>query len=148
MARSFLTDSEAFLDAAKIIERSNEVAASGPKYYLACQAIELILKAFILNNGGADNELRKIGHDLSKAWSRATELGLSPIDGRVEELIEMLTPYHLDHRFRYRQTGFLTLPVSDEMCEIIGNLVAQIGPEVNRAMKAEIQAKRNFQGRA
>lgn len=52
-------------------------------------------------------------------------------------------PYHLDHRFRYRQTGFLTLPIADEMCEIIKNLINQIGPDVDRAMRTEIREKRS-----
>jgi hypothetical protein len=70
IARSFLTDSEAFLIAAQVLDRSGEVAASGPKYYLACHSIELILKAFILTNGGAESELFEIRHDLSKACAR------------------------------------------------------------------------------
>jgi hypothetical protein len=142
IARSYLTDSEAFLIAANVINRSGEVAASSPQYYLACHAIELILKAFILTNGGTESEIIKIRHDLLKAWGRANELGLRPLDTRIEVIIKMRAPYHLDHRFRYRQTGFITLPVQADLFQPIKALIHQIGPGVDRAMREEIKRKK------
>jgi hypothetical protein len=54
----------------------------------------------------------------------------------------MLAPYHLDHVFRYRKTGFVTLPVYRELCEVVERLVGEVGPTVNHAMLSEIRAKR------
>lgn len=54
----------------------------------------------------------------------------------------MLAPYHLDHSFRYRKTGFITLPVYRELCEVVERLVTDVGPTVNHAMLSEILAKR------
>ena len=101
-----------------------------------------MLKAFILINGGTEDEVRKIRHDLLKAWERATELGLCPKDKRIGEVVTMLAPYHLDHGFRYRQTRFVTLPVYSELCEIVKRFVQEVGPAVNNAMLSEILAKR------
>jgi HEPN domain-containing protein len=147
IARSFLTDAEAFLLAARTLDESGKVEASAPKYYLACHSVELILKAYILTHGGKEAQLREIGHDLTEALSRATERGLKPKDERTETLIEMLAPYHLEHRFRYRRTGYITLPVLDEACEIVDHLIKQIGPEVDQAMRVEIAAKRATAGK-
>jgi hypothetical protein len=147
IARSFLTDAEAFLLAARTLEGSGKVETSAPKYYLACHSIELILKAYILTHGGKESQLREIGHDLTEAWSRATKRGFKPNDERTETLIEMLAPYHLEHRFRYRKTGYVSLPVLSETCEIIDHLIQQIGPEVDQAMRAEIAGKRTTSGK-
>jgi hypothetical protein len=54
----------------------------------------------------------------------------------------MMAPYHLDHSFRYRKTGFVTLPVYAELCEVVERLVTEVGPAVNDAMLSEILAKR------
>src|SRR6476646_8878462 len=141
-ARTFLTDSESFLGAAQVLEQSGKFGLEGQKYYLASHSLELILKAFILHKGGTECQLRnKIGHDLSKAWRRATKLGLIPADSRLEVIVDWLAPYHSEHRFRYRQTGFLTLPASGESLQIIRSLIDQIGPDIDRALRAEIQAR-------
>jgi hypothetical protein len=44
-----------------------------PRYFPYCHAIELALKAYILASGGEDREVRKIKHDLGKAYRRASE---------------------------------------------------------------------------
>jgi hypothetical protein len=142
LARGFLTDAESYLLAAQKLEQSLEGPPSSAEYYLACHSIELMLKAFILINGGTEDEVRKIRHDLLKAWERATELGLCPKDKRIGEVVTMLAPYHLDHGFRYRQTRFVTLPVYSELCEIVERFVQEVGPAVNNAMLSEILAKR------
>jgi hypothetical protein len=143
LARGFLTDAEAYLRAAQKLDQSHEGLASAPQYYLACHSIELILKSFILTKGGTEREVVKIRHDLQKAWDRATELGLRPKDKRTGEVIGLLAPYHLDHGLRYRKTRFVTLPVYEELCGIVEGLVMkEIGPVVDKAMRAEIQARR------
>jgi hypothetical protein len=142
LARGFLTDAEAYLRAAQKLDQSVEGLASSPQYYLACHSIELIFKAFILIKGGTEDEVREIRHDLLKAWDRATELGLCPKDKRIGEIVIMMAPYHLDHSFRYRKTGFVTLPVYTELCEVVERLVTEVGPAVNDAMLSEILAKR------
>jgi hypothetical protein len=142
LARGFLTDAEAYLKAAQKLDQSDDGLASAPQYYLACHSIELILKSFILIHGGTEAEVRKIRHDLLGAWERATELGLRPTDERTGQIVNILAPYHLDHSFRYRKTRFVTLPVYDELCEVVERLVMEIGPAVNAAMLSEIKAKR------
>src|SRR6476620_10380125 len=110
LARGFLTDAEAYLLAAQKLEQSLEGPPSSAEYYLACHSIELMLKAFILINGGTEDEVRKIRHDLLKAWERATELGLCPKDKRIGEVVTMLAPYHYS-----------------ELCEIVERFVQEVG---------------------
>lgn len=141
LARGFLTDSEAYLRAAQKLGPPAKGLSEAPQYHIACQTIELTLKAFILIKGATEDEVREIRHDLLKAWERATELGLRPKDKRTGEIVTMLAPYHLDHGFRYRKTRFVTLPVYTELCEVVERLVMEIQPAVNDAMLSEIRAK-------
>ena len=145
IARGYLTDAEAFLIAAKTLERSRSKTISfafGPKYYLACHAIELILKSYILVSGGSKRALFNIRHDLVGLLNRSTELGLKPKDKRTKHFVNVLGHYHLDHRFRYRKTGLVFVVDAKAMCKVTGNLINQIGPIVNAAMHAEIAARR------
>jgi hypothetical protein len=146
LARRFLTDAAAFHLAAKELNQSDkpEVKEAPLQHYLECHALELILKSFILSSGGTEREVEKIRHDLCKAWTRAIELGLSPADrSDTETLIKDLAPYHRDHLFRYRKRGWWTSlgwPPS-RMSDIIGNLIHQIGPKVERAYQDERSSK-------
>jgi hypothetical protein len=147
IARSYLTDSQAFLLAAQVLERSRNkriTFAFGPKHYLVCHAIELILKAYILASGGTKKELMRVDvrHSLSRLFERAIEFELVPIDRRVGSLILTLEPLHSEHRFRYRKTGFLTVPETKQMCKIVETLILQIAPIVDAAMRAQIVARR------
>ncbi len=147
IARSYLTDSQAFLIAAQVLERSRNkrtTFAFSPKYYLICQAIELILKSYILVAGGTKKELMHIDvrHNLLRLFNRATELGLVPNDQRIGPLIQMLGPYHSEYRFRYRKAGFMTVTETRVMCKIAEKLIGQIAPTVNAAMRAHIAAQR------
>jgi hypothetical protein len=147
LARSYLTDSEAFLIAAQVLERSRSkriTFAFSPKYYLVCHAIELILKSFILVSGGKKRELMHpdLRHNLLSLFERATELGLAHNDPSFSVLIATIAPLHSEHRFRYRKTGFITVVETKQMSKIVEKLIGQIAPTVNAAMHAQIAAQR------
>jgi hypothetical protein len=146
IARSYLTDSQGFLIAAQVLERSRSKRKIPftPKYHLVCHAIELILKSYILARGGTKKELMHVNmrHNLLSLFERAIELDLAPKDRRVGQLIQMLEPYHSEHRFRYRKSGFMTIPETTQMCKIVDTLILQIAPTVDAAMRAQIAAQR------
>ena len=87
-ALGFASDAEAYIGAARQLQ---DFKSFGPRYFLFCHALELLLKAQILATGGDQAELLKIRHDLEKAFNRAVELGYAPIDDRVKHIVIWLS---------------------------------------------------------
>ena len=77
---------------------------AGPTYYLLCHGIELALKSYLAASGVSEDALRKLRHDLKRALRDAQRRGFVPADDRFPEIVKWLTPYHLDHFFRYPRT--------------------------------------------
>ncbi len=50
------------------------------------------MKAQILATGADQEELFEIRHDLEKAYGRAIELGYTPADDRVKQIVVWLAP--------------------------------------------------------
>jgi hypothetical protein len=91
LAVGFATDAEAYIGAAQQLE---SFRSFGRRYFLFCHALELLLKAQILATGADQEELFEIRHDLEKAYGRAIELGYTPADDRVKQIVVWLAPYH------------------------------------------------------
>lgn len=132
LAVAFLTDADGYRAAAAALDESGKALHFSPRYFLLSHSIELALKAYILSSGGRGTEPKKLGHDLERALTRAKELGLSLTDRRIEQAIEWLAPSHKDMSFRYRQTGFKTLPELNELTELVSSLIDHVRPIVRR----------------
>jgi hypothetical protein len=138
---SYVTDAEAYLKAANALSQS-DIDMWSPVYFLLCHGIELLLKAFILVSGGAESELTKqdTRHNLKVLRDRARELGYQPANEKTNEVIEMLSPYHQDHSFRYRDPGSKTFPVISDTIEVLASMKNEIGPVVLRKARAAIES--------
>lgn len=123
MAVRFAHDAETFTNAAKSL---SDFRTFGPRYYLFCHAIELILKSYILASGGDQSELRDLGHNLVKAFKRAKELGFMPAEKDLKLFVDWLNPYHRDHEFRYPKQGFKQVPVAENLIPVIEGTHKQI----------------------
>jgi hypothetical protein len=135
LAVGFASDAEAYIAAARQLE---DFKSFGPRYFLFCHAIELLLKAQLLATGGDQEELFEIRHDLEKAYDRAVELGYSMADDRVKEIVIWLAPFHKYHTFRYRETGRVTVPTAEDLIEIVQSMHREIEATVRAAyLKAE-----------
>lgn len=89
------------------ISADNELASSFTAYFLLCRAIELALKAFLLEKGMAEKELKsQIGHDLVKAIRGAERNGLKVKVLFSKENIEILRVMN----FYYKETMDFTYP--------------------------------------
>lgn len=77
----------------KIIRHSGENYPSDFFGFLASHSLEFVLKSFLLTKGLAQKELKKIGHDLVKAWGHSVQHGL-PIDSTVPKWRECLNNAH------------------------------------------------------
>jgi hypothetical protein len=119
LAVGFANDAKAYIDAADQLE---DFKVIGPRYFLFCHGLELLLKAQILATGGDRAELFAIRHDLEQAYDRAVQLGYQPADDRVKEIIVWLAPYHKHHTFRYKEPGYRTLPTGEDLTTILRSI--------------------------
>jgi hypothetical protein len=103
-----------YLDAGYAVTTSVPRAlAPTPAYYLYCHAIELALKAYLRGTGASITDLKRIGHDLSKAYKKALSIGIKDICELTPELveaIELANPIYSKKEFEYIKVGFRTLP--------------------------------------
>jgi hypothetical protein len=73
-------------------------------YFLMGQGIELALKAFAVNKGATDRQLKTIGHNLAEALRCAEDAGfgtVAPITDTERATIELLSKWHSEQVTRY-----------------------------------------------
>ncbi len=91
-----------------------ETFAPTPVNYLIGHAIELGLKAYLLQQGVGLDGIRKIGHELITAYDEARARGLdnhfTPKDGDIS-VLQTLDALYSDKQFEYIETGAKTFPV-------------------------------------
>jgi hypothetical protein len=123
LAIGFIQDAKACVESARVLDRVHGSAPRfySPRYFLLCQAMELLLKAYLSASGVSKKALRtRVRHNIELAFRYAQRFfSFTPADPRFPELVRWLTVYHLDHSFRYRKTGFRRLPLASEAAEII-----------------------------
>lgn len=103
-------------------------------YYLYSRAIELVLKAFLLERGMTKAELKKraLGHDLLRVLAKADELGLATrveVTDAEREEIRKANDYYADKEFEYFNvisavTGYSKLPNLTVMDQLAQRLVS------------------------
>src|ERR1700756_3132101 len=91
-----------------------EISAPTPVNYLIGHAIELGLKAYLLQQGVGLDGIKKLGHELCTAYGEARARGfddhLKPQDGDIS-VLETLNALYADKQFEYIETGPKTFPV-------------------------------------
>ena len=94
------------------------------EFILALHALELGLKAFLLNRGMREKQLWKnFGHNLTKLFEEAVDRGLMLEYPDAEKMIRWLNEWHCDRtKIRYEFIEQRTLP----MCETIFPLIREI----------------------
>jgi len=106
-AQGFLLDAREFLNASELL-LNRCTGVSLPTFFLLGRAIELSLKAFLLDTGCTSRELKDFGHNLTTLYDVATRRGL-PICARLEQLelgaLDLLSQEYLGTRLGYRDTG-------------------------------------------
>ena len=92
-----------YLIALEILAEHLSKSILPPIGLIASQAIELGLKAFLLNKGWTESEVKKVGHNLEKLWKEATKAGLR-INGEHKFSVDVLSLSHdAPFLFRYPQ---------------------------------------------
>jgi hypothetical protein len=86
---------------------------SWPAHFIACQALELYLKAFLRAKGVEVDELKfKIGHNLVRALAEARQRDfdrLVTLSADDEHVINTLNSHYRDRDFQYQGSGEFTL---------------------------------------
>lgn len=93
--------------------------------HLLGMAIELALKAFLLNGGRTEQELRKFGHDLRRLLEECESLGLKETGSRNFRLAGLGANYE-DRQFAYPEEGVLNIIIPRSLREIVNELIQEV----------------------
>jgi len=112
-----------YLEAAKILDKTWESEPKWPTYQNAFHALELYIKAFLLIKNVSVGDLKKIGHRLSDALSRAKAEGLVlKVHPTVESGVMKVSEYYTSTEFRYDLYGTWAM----EPTHLVINFVDQV----------------------
>lgn len=122
MAKALASGAAECLRAAKCLDGGGKPDETG-EYIVLFHAIELGLKAFLLNHGVPEGDLRRYGHDLVKLLQEAKRRGLSLAAPNADDMIEWINEWHCDEvkiRYEFGTERFLPLcnavfPLAEEI---------------------------------
>jgi len=123
-----------FFLAANKLRGTEEMLSDVPIYYLYGHAIELALKSFLLYQGYDEKDIRKIGHDLKDAWTKATDKSLDkPLANTTEisQVIELINPYYRHKELEYIVTGGKRYPYISEMHNVAEKIICAVGKSID-----------------
>ncbi|WP_243970294.1 hypothetical protein [Methylobacterium sp. J-026] len=140
MAVGYIRDAEAYRRAALLVHPREEPGSDPdmlpPALFLLSHAVELALKAYLLSQGVPDGwnegELKHpaVRHDLVRLHDLAVAHGFVANGPHFDGIVDWLGPFHRGHAFRYRQTGWATLPAPSRVADLLAPVIADIGRSV------------------
>jgi hypothetical protein len=98
--------------------------------HLLGMAIELGLKAFLLNGWRTEQELRQFGHDLRRLLEECESLGLTGTGSRHFRLAVLGANYE-ERRFAYPEEAVLNIIIPRSLREISNELIQEVFISVN-----------------
>lgn len=104
-----------------------EIAAPPPVMTLCAHSIELALKAYLLEIGLDESEVRGLSHDLVSACARCRDFGAdtSKID---HDILEIISDLLVSQRLRYGEKSKLgKVPVFGPLSELVDHCLALCG---------------------
>ena len=110
-----------------------EIVAPAPVMFLVAHSIELVLKAYLRNQGLSVDELQKIGHRLVECWQSAIENGVEDHVQLTQDdvkVLELISDLHVSTELRYIKTGFKEFPVFGPLQVLAEKLLDAICPLV------------------
>jgi hypothetical protein len=96
-----------------------EFSAPPPVMTLCAHAIELSLKAYLLENGIDERTVRKFGHDLVSCWDKCVEVGADP-DLLDRKILAIISDLLVSGRLRYgEESGLGHVPVFGPLSALV-----------------------------
>lgn len=93
--------------------------------HLLGMSIELALKAFLLDRGRTERDLRKVGHDLRRLLEECESLGLRQTGSRHFRL-NVLGANYDDRLFAYPEAGVLNIVTPHSLRQIADELIQEV----------------------
>jgi hypothetical protein len=124
-----LQNAVSFCAAADAYAKADQLRDWFALYFLIGQSMELAFKAFAINKGATDKQLRRVGHDLIKALDQAealrfgAELKLTSAD---RASIGLLGKWHLEQLTRYPLLQGYSIPRPVLVREILGRIIEAV----------------------
>ena len=125
-----------YLEAARTLFTKEEpsilpMPPSDPTYFLACQAIELALKAFLRGSGKDETFLAKVcNHNLAVALKAAEEIGLNKLlklDSQEHQVLNSANQLYSTKALQFGISGRYSYPHFEPLLKITEKIV--IGTE-------------------
>lgn len=113
-----------YLDAAEILQRHTKGVCM-PAYFVACQGLELTLKACLRGCGSSEKQLRRLGHDLEKLADRALKEcpdGLIAFSETERVIVSLINMYYQDRDLQYTRSEYKELPALGALLEVCKRL--------------------------
>jgi hypothetical protein len=145
---SLWNDAQAFILAADSLVQNSQVDL--PTYFLLGHALELTIKAYLAAHGLKTRELKKVGHDLQRAFENAVSLGLK-IENQdaVTAMVRAISEFHNAHVFRYpviNKDGDLviirTLFEASDVLKIVTAVWRRVEADAVKAMLLAVEGDR------
>lgn len=109
----------------------------GSRYFLAI-AIELALKAYLLDRGISDNWNRVyLRHDLVKALRYARRAGFTGAPAKLPELAALLGPYYKVHAISEMSPEAIASVCWTEACTTVRDLIGAVAEAARRRVSSE-----------
>ncbi|WP_199170549.1 hypothetical protein [Caulobacter sp. FWC2] len=143
LAYTFRRNAAGFHEAAETArDRHPEVT----RYFLAI-AIELALKAYLLERGISDDWNRiHIRHDLTKALKCARRAGFNSAPAGLPALAALLSPYYEVHTISAMTPDTIGSVSWPEACDTVRNLIAAVSPTIDRDASDDEPSRMNKEG--
>lgn len=109
----------------------------GARYFLAI-AIELALKAYLLDRGVSDDWNRVyLRHDLVKALRYARRAGFTAVPANLPELAALLGPYYKVHAISEMSPEAIASVCWTEACATVRDLIGAVAKAARRRVPSE-----------
>lgn len=131
LVRRYLDAANIYLDGVTTLARHSPRPPVDTCGLLAAHAVEVGLKAFLLWSGQPEAQVRKIGHDLRRAWDETRSAGLGLPEHHPWWVHVLATGHGAPYLYRYPKVGIASaIPTVDELQYELRELVGLLNTTI------------------
>ncbi|QPQ54585.1 hypothetical protein IC614_09640 [Allosphingosinicella flava] len=129
--KMLLTGAVGFYEAASALLKNDDMFHWPAFFVNLSYSFELSLKSMLVYREVVTyNDLKKIGHDLSKSLSMAISFGYKLPDPNISDLISILSPLHMRNELRYMRGGVVEIPDAEQARQLAWLHIQAIGDQI------------------